>query len=209
MPTLNTQETKILGQPILSVFNLIFYCGWWESCKVFWVSWQLFTWLVTESVQWVRISDDRAIQTFWTFDQSDGDWLHDQPHDRSKDRLQYQLHEKSIDQDHHCDRDQKVNSKLWCQDSFALLWCFWNLKLISHGRSQYWLLGFWVHGLHWEMLSEYLCIGKRTFFGLSMRMPMYMVAPFNNNKHTSRFKIRRQRQFEMLRLSKLVPDYQS
>ena len=97
---------------------------------------------------------------------------------------------KSIDQDHHCDRDQKVNSKLWCQDSFALLWCFWNLKLISHGRSQYWLLGFWVHGLHWEMLSEYLCIGKRTFFGLSMRMPMYMVAPFNNNKHMSRFKIR-------------------
>ena len=96
-----------------------------------------------------------------------------------------------------------------CGASFALLWCFWNLKLISHGRSQYWLLGFWVHGLHWEMLSEYLCIGKRTFFGLSMRMPMYMVAPFNNNKHTSRFKIRRQRQFEMLRLSKLVPDYQS
>ena len=103
----------------------------------------------------------------------------------------------------------KSEFKIVVPGQFCTLVMFRNLKLISHGRSQYWLLGFWVHGLHWEMLSEYLCIGKRTFFGLSMRMPMYMVAPFNNNKHTSRFKIRRQRQFEMLRLSKLVPDYQS
>ena len=182
-------------QSILS-FLAALYLPWWLSQ---WVS---------ENIRRSSNSDLLDIWSKWW-------WLTpwplviDQPHDRSNDRLQYQLHEKSIDQDHHCDRDQKVNSKLWCQDSFALLWCFWNLKLISHGRSQYWLLGFWVHGLHWEMLSEYLCIGKRTFFGLSMRMPMYMVAPFNNNKHTSRFKIRRQRQFEMLRLSKLVPDYQS
>ena len=66
------------------------------------------------------------------------DWHHDQPHDQTHDQPHEQLHDwphdlphnwspdedPDHDQEYDYDHEENVNSKLWCQGSFALLRCF-------------------------------------------------------------------------------------
>ena len=70
------------------------------------------------------------------------DWHHDQPHDQTHDQPHEQLHDwphdlphnwtpdedPDHDEDYDYDHEENVNSKLWCQGSFALLRCFFSFR---------------------------------------------------------------------------------